>query len=51
MLERIISEETEEYHTQLLGFVERIIDEQDTECFLHNRNPQSCNQEFPTIAK
>jgi len=20
-------------------------------CFLHNRNPQSCNQEFPTIAK
>ena len=19
-------------------------------CFLHNRNPQSCNQEFPTIA-
>jgi len=22
-----------------------------TRCFLHNRNPQSCNQEFPTIAK
>jgi len=21
-----------------------------TSCFLHNRNPQSCNQEFPTIA-
>jgi signal transduction histidine kinase len=21
------------------------------DCFLHNRNPQRCNQEFPTIAK
>jgi len=22
-----------------------------SECFVHNRNPQSCNQEFLTIAK
>ncbi len=27
------------------------LDRQSLACFVHNRNPQSCNQEFPTIAK
>ena len=36
MLERISSEETEEYHAQLLDFVEQSIDEQmDTETELN----------------